>query len=420
MTDKKRTGHSPPPLTHDVAIIGGGPAGLSLACLLARGGKRVACIDRESPAQQISPVFDGRTTAISLGSRRILERAGVWNDLGAQGCPIHQILITDGDSPTLVTFDHREAGGEPFGWIVENRHLRRVLFARAAGEKNIDHIAPATVTALDRDDEGVTVTLADGGTIRAALLVGADGRQSFVRQWAGLGARQWSYRQRAIICTVEHDHPHNNIAIENFRPEGPFAVLPLTDGENGAHRSSVVWTEHGPDRASALHYDDATFNAALTARFPAFYGAARQIGQRAAYPLGLVHAHDYAAPRTVLVGDAAHGIHPIAGQGLNLGFRDIAVLATLAAAAPDAGAESVTAAYQRARRPDNMAMAGTTDLLNRLFSNNVTPVRALRRLGLRLVDRTPPVKKFFMAQAMGLGSGMPGLLGDLMQDRDAA
>jgi 2-octaprenyl-6-methoxyphenol hydroxylase len=406
---------------HDVLIIGGGPAGLTLACLLAHGGMTVACIDREDPARQATAAFDGRTVAISMGSRAVLAQAGLWDALAPHGCPIETIDILDGDTPTLLQFKCADAGAEAFGWIIENRLLRRALFNGAAADKNIAHIAPAAVTALDRDDDGVTARLADGRTVRGRLLVGADGRQSYVRGWMGLGARQWSYKQRAVICTVEHENPHNHFAIENFRPEGPFAVLPMTDGENGAHRSSVVWTEHGPENKSAMTLSPDVFNAALTARFPAFYGRVKQIGGRAAYPLGLSHAHDYVTTRAALIGDAAHGIHPIAGQGLNLGFRDIACLAELLAGASDPGDAGLLAEYQRRRRPDNMAMAGTTDMLNRLFSNGIAPVRAARRIGLRIVDRTAPVKKFFMKQAMGLSPlSSGGVLGALAADRDAA
>jgi 2-octaprenyl-6-methoxyphenol hydroxylase len=414
------------PHDFDVLIVGGGPAGLSLAGLLGENGVRVACIDREDKRAQLDTAFDGRTTAISFGSRQVLEAAGVWPALDGHACAIETIRITDGDSPTLVEFNHTDTPAPAFGWIMENRLLRQALFARAAALDTVRHIAPAAVTALQRDEGGVTAILADGTHVRAPLLVGADGRGSFVRGWMGIGTRQWSYRQRAITCTVEHEHPHRNIAIENFRPEGPFAILPMTDGENGAYRSSVVWTEHGPDRQSFRHMDDDTFNAALTARFPDFYGAAKQIGVRGAYPLGLIHAHNYTAPRAALIGDAAHGIHPIAGQGLNLGFRDIAVLAELVIAAvnenSDPGSDTLLAAYQRRRRLDNMAMAGTTDALTRLFSNNISPVRLLRRVGLRLVDRTAPAKKFFMHQAMGLSpltKGKGGILSGLAPHRAA-
>jgi 2-octaprenyl-6-methoxyphenol hydroxylase len=230
----------------------------------------------------------------------------------------------------------------------------------------------------------------------------------------GIGARAWGYHQRAIVCVAEHENPHDHIAVEHFRREGPFAILPMTDAPGGAHRSSIVWTEHGPEKQSALRYGQKAFDAALAARFPEFYGRVRQTGQRFSYPLGLIHAHSYIGPRMALVAEAAHGIHPIAGQGLNMGFRDVAALAGLVTQAladgDDPGAEAVLENYQRQRRCDNMAMAGATDTLNRLFSNDIGPVRLTRRLGLHAVARLPFARQFFMKQAMGAAGLLPPLL----------
>lgn len=403
----------------DIVIVGGGLAGLSLAALLGRGGVDVVCIDRDDPAVQMGAAFDGRTTAISYGSRKVLEAAGIWAPLEASAagaCPIETIQILDGESPVLLQFDAAEVGGRKFGWIAENRDIRRCLFDTIADMPNVRHLAPARVSDFRVDDEGVTVLTETGLSIRALLVVGADGRQSFTRQWAGIGTRGWTYNQRAIVCTAIHEQPHNNVAVEHFRSAGPFAILPMSDDEQGRHRSSVVWTEHGRDRDSALHWPQDVFDAALCARFPDGYGRVSQAGRRFAYPLGLVHAHTYIAPRMALIAEAAHGIHPIAGQGLNMGLRDVAALAELVRAAhrrgEDPGAEALLTRYQRQRRFDNMAMAGATDTLNRLFSNDFAPVAAARKFGLRTVSRLPFAKRFFMGQAMGAAGLLPAMIRD--------
>lgn len=399
-----------PDVRYDVIVVGGGLAGLSLTALLAKDGVRVLCLDRDPPQEQLKETFDGRTTAVSWGSRKILDAAGIWGAVADEGCAIETIHIMDGGGPVLLEFPCAETGGRPFGWIVENRLLRRTMLDRVRSLDTATHIAPAAVSDFSVDDDEACVLLDDGRRFAAQLVIGADGRFSFTREWMGVGERQWRYRQRALSFTVVHEHAHGNIAVEDFRSSGPFAILPMTEGRGGEHRSSVVWTEHGPDRRSALHYDEESFNAALSARFPERYGMVRLAGRRFSYPLGLVHAHDYIAPRMALVADAAHGIHPIAGQGLNLGFRDIALLAELIVAGDDPGAPEMLELYQRGRRADNMAMAGATDILNRLFSNDIPPLRAARRIGLRAVARMPSVRLFFMNQAMGAGGVLSPLI----------
>lgn len=399
---------------HDVVIIGGGLAGLTMTALLASHGIDAVCIDREPPPATLTATFDGRTTAISWGSRKVLEAAGIWKMIDDQGCPINTIHILDGDSPLLLSFDSTEVNNRTFGWIIENLALRQALYKRVSSLKDATHIAPAAVSDFTLHDDHVDVHLADGRVIAGRLVIGADGRQSFTREWMNIGTRAWSYNQRALVCNVEHEFPHNNVAVEHFHPSGPFATLPMFDSADGAHRSSVVWTEHCTEKESALHWDQDSFDAGLTARFPDSYGRVRQVGKRYSYPLTLVHAHEYIAPRMALIAEAAHGIHPIAGQGLNLGLRDIAEIATLIEEAvsrgEDPGSDDLLQLYQQKRRLDNIGMAGATDMLTRLFSNDLMPVRAARRLGLRAVARLPFAKQFFMNQAMGAAGILPALI----------
>lgn len=388
--------------TYDVAIIGGGLAGLTLLCLLGQGGIKTICLDRAPKPKGKSK--DLRTTAISFGSRQVLEKAGIWQNLDKKSCPIDDIQILDGQSSVLLNFLSGEVEDKSFGWIVENSDLRVAMTKTLKSLKAVTHKTEARIIDLKVSDETATA-ITEKDEFAAQLIVGADGRQSFTRKWMNVPARQWSYNQRAVICTVGHSEPHKNVAVEHFWPEGPFAVLPMTDDRKGRHRSSVVFTEHGPESQSLIHYSDEEFEMALAARFPDRYGDIKLLAPRVSYPLGLVHASQYIGARMALVADAAHGIHPIAGQGLNLGFRDVAELANLLTAAhengADLGAQTLLQTYQRRRRPDNMAMVAVTDGLNRLFSNNIPPVRFLRRAGLRGVSKIKSAKRFFMKQAMG-------------------
>ena len=403
-------------LEADVIIVGGGPAGCSMAAIAAANGVSVICIDQDDPEATLKGSFDGRTTAISYGSRQVIEAAGAWDALAEEACPIDDIQIMESGSSVLLEFLIKDVENKSFGWIVENRKLRAALYDRLKELKNAQHIAPARVADFSRDDDGVTVHLQDGRTARAKLVIGADGRKSFTREWMGIGTRGWSYKQRGVVCIVHHENPHCNVAVEDFREQGPFAILPMSDNAEGRHRSSIVWTEHGPEKDSAKNWDEESFNAALAERFPAFYGKVALAGGRFSYPLALTHAHSYIADRMALVADAAHAIHPIAGQGLNLGLRDVAELASLVIEAKkmgtDVGGRDLLEAYQRARRPDNMLMAAATDSLNRLFSNDVAPVRLLRRIGLRMVQAAPGARKFFMRQAMGTSGLLPRLIRD--------
>jgi 2-octaprenyl-6-methoxyphenol hydroxylase len=381
----------------EIAVIGGGLAGLTLSCLLAGHGLNVACIDQAVQG----PGGDLRTTAISYGSRKILEEAGIWQRLEGKTCAIENIEILDGDSPVLLNFLSGEMENKSFGWIVLNADLRVAMVEMLKTFKNATHIQGQAVKDFKSEEDFITVALADGSHVKAKLAVGADGRNSFVRERMDVPVREWSYRQRAVVCTAQHENPHNNIAVEHFWPEGPFAILPMADDERGNHRSSVVFTEHGPENKSLMRLSDEEFEKAMAEKFPAGYGAVKLIGKRAAHKLSLIHAARYIGPRLALVADAAHGIHPVAGQGLNLGFRDVKALADLAADADDPGAPDVLEAYQRARRFDNMTMVAVTDGLVRLFSSRLPGAKFLRRAGLKAVAKLPAAKRFFMRQAMG-------------------
>ena len=397
----------------DVAIIGGGPAGCSLAALLGQQGIDTLCLDRESLDHSATERFDGRTTAISFGSRNVLLAAGVWDRLEPLACPITHIDITESGKPSMLEFLSKDVDAPAFGWVIENRHLRRGLYDRLAQLADVSHRGSASAERLEIGNDHATVTTTDGTAHRARLVVGADGRQSFTRNALGIGTRSKEYGQRAVVCLVQHEHPHEFRAVEDFRAAGPLAILPMTDDAEGRYRSAVVWTEDAAG-ASAAAWDDAAFEAALTERFPARYGRIELAGPRYSYPLGLVHAQSYIGPRTALIADAAHAIHPIAGQGLNMGLRDVAALAELLAETNksnvDPGARALLEQYQRARHADTMLMIGATDTLNGLFSNGSRPLAWARQTGLKAVAHISPVRRFFMSQAMGKSGLLPALV----------
>lgn len=416
----KKQPQNPPQYDADVIIVGGGLSGLSMTCLLASHGVSVICIDRDTPVYEVDDIPDGRTTAISYGSHKVLAEGGIWEGLAPHCCPIEQIDITDGDSPILLSFSSEEVGGRIFGWIAENRYMRVATYDRLKQLKSASHIAPATVKDFTRDEDSAGVILDNGETYRAKLVIGADGRNSFTRDWMGIDTRSWPYNQTALICNVFHENPHDYIALENFRTQGPFAILPMTDDAQGRHRSSLVWSQHGKQAFAMAHESEDVFNAALNARFPERYGHVELATKRQAFPLNLIHAHQYIAPRMALIADAAHGMHPIAGQGLNMGYRDVAALGTLIIDAvkdgKDAGAPDLLESYQRQRRFDNMTMMGATDTLTRLFSSRLPGIGLLRKFGLKTVATLPPAKQFFMKQAMGAS----GLLPAMIRDSEAA
>ncbi len=395
----------------DVCVVGAGPVGATLACRLAAGGVRVAVIDRAGLPPMEHPDFDGRAYAIAASSRRLLETAGVWQRLPLPSCPILGIRVSDGRpgrpaSPLFLHFDHREVG-EPFGWMTEARSLRVALNAALHGSPLIRLFAPDEASVVRDGAAAMRIETRGGARLRARLVIAAEGRQSPLRRQAGIAVTRYAYRQTGIVSAVSHERPHDNLALEHFLPGGPFAQLPMAAGEAGEHLSAIVWTEREPLASRLAALDDAAFTRELQRRLGSHLGAVRPVGRRWTYALGALHAHSYAAERLALVGDAAHGIHPIAGQGLNLGFRDITALSELVIEAVaqrrDPGAASLLARYQARRRPDNLAMLAATDLLDRLFSSDNPALRLARDLGIGAVHRMPRLKRAFMVQAMGLG-----------------
>jgi 2-octaprenyl-6-methoxyphenol hydroxylase len=360
------------------------------------------------------PAFDGRAYAIASGSRALLTEAGLWDRLPDPPNPILDIRVTDGRigrraSRLHLHFDHREAGDAPFGWMVEARGLRRALNAYVHEIPGLSVFAPAGAT-VDRSPEGARVWIEGGPAIDCRLVVAAEGRQSPLREAAGIPVTRFDYSQTGIVCAISHEKPHHNVALEHFLPSGPFAVLPMApsaDAQTGGapNVSAVVWTERTRLAEAMLRLDDTRFAREIKRRLGDYLGELRTVGRRWNYPLSAMLAHRYVDTRLALAGDAAHGIHPIAGQGLNLGFRDAIELARLVieakAAGDDVGSPALLARYQRARRPDNLAMLAMTDGLDRLFSTNNRSVRLARDLGIAAVDRTRPLKQMFMRRAMG-------------------
>jgi len=409
-------------LACDAAVIGGGMGGLAAALALESAGLSVAIIDALPVEARTDEAFDGRASAIAYASWRMFEALGVADRMRGDAQRIEQILVTDGSAadglrrggpaPFFLRFDQAEIngeGGEPLGYMLENRRLRQALIAELQARPRIAARAPAKVVGAARGAEGARVALDDGSEIACALIVGADGRNSLMRRLAGIRAHGWTYRQTAVVATARLERPHGGVAHEYFLPSGPFAMLPLTDD-----RYSLVWTER-PRAAGALMALEAdAFAEEMQRRFGDVVGRATPEGPRWSYPLGVQGAETYFAPRLALVGDAAHAIHPIAGQGFNLGLRDVAALAEILAetrrAGLDVGDLTALRRYERWRKFDNVVMAAATDGFNRLFANDIAPVRAARDLGMALTGRIPPARRFFARHAGGDTGERPRLM----------
>ncbi|MDB5574219.1 MAG: 2-octaprenyl-6-methoxyphenyl hydroxylase [Tardiphaga sp.] len=400
-------------MTHQSIVIGGGAfAGLALALALRQGLGPDLPIVVADPALAMRPSRDPRATAIVAACRRLFETLGVWDDVVGHAQPILDMTVTDSrlddaTRPIFLTFGGDVAPGEPFAHMIENRYLLDALIARCEAD-GID-LRATTVARYDAHPTGIGVTLGDGGTIDASLLVAADGARSKLRERAGIPTHGWDYDQTGIVVSVGHERDHHGRAEEHFLPAGPFAILPLT-----GQRSSLVWTESRAEAARIVALDEADFHAELERRFGLHLGEITPLDKPKSFPLGYFVARSFIADRLALVGDSAHVIHPIAGQGLNLGLKDVAALAEVVVDAMrlgiDPGQADVLARYQQWRRFDTMAMGVATNALNLLFSNESSMLRGIRDLGLGLVDRLPPLKNAFIRQAAGLSGQMPKLL----------
>jgi 2-octaprenyl-6-methoxyphenol hydroxylase len=399
--------------TRDLVILGGGLVGMTLALAAAKKGFSSHVIDRADPAELTAEGFDDRATAISTASWHLFENIGIAAELEQFACDIASIAVTDQNKPGRLDFVPGEGGGT-LGRMFRNRRLRLALFEAAAKEPLINWTSLATVTERQRSEYGVAAMLADGRKLRARLMIAAEGRQSPTRDSAGIAIAKWDYEHRAIIAGLTHEKPHGNVAWEIFYPAGPFALLPLNDDADGTHRSSLVWTVSERDGAAVMKLGDRAFLAEIEKRMGGVLGKVLTVGQRSSYPLGFHHTAKITAERLALIGDSAHGIHPIAGQGLNLGLRDVGalveVLADGALLGLDPGDPELLKRYEAWRGLDSFMVALATDGLTRLFGVPGKTASAVRRLGMAAVQRTPMLKSFFMDEARGVSGDLPAIL----------
>jgi len=400
--------------TSDIVIVGGGLNGPALALALSGTGHSVTIVDALPLETRTDAAFDGRSYALALASQRLLQVIGLWDAVEDHAQPMLEIKVTDGHagagpSPFFMHFDHAELEEGPMGYMVEDRHLRRALMAAIEADPNITQINERRVVAQNASSTGVAVTLDDGTEITASLLVGCDGRKSGTATRAGIKRTGWDYGQTALVCAIEHALPHHGIAHQFFMPPGPLAILPLT-----GNRSSIVWSE----RTEMAHHINAMapedYLQVLRPRFGDFLGDIKLAGDRFTYPLNLTVANAFAADRVALVGDAAHGMHPIAGQGLNAGLRDVAALAEVLTLAgrrgEDIGSQLVLERYEQWRRFDTATLALATDSFNRLFSNDNPILRLGRDVGMGLVGAFPGLRRSFVREAAGLTGDLPKLM----------
>ena len=398
----------------DILIVGGGLNGPALALALAQSGLTVTVIDALTVKTRKNAGFDGRAYALALASVRLLKAIGIWNRVAENAQPMLEIKVSDGragegPSPFLMHFDHADIEEGPMGHMLEDRFLRHAFLQAMSEEKAITHLSGQEVTEQEITPTGVTVTLASGKTLSGRLLIGSDGRTSGTARRAGITRTGWGYGQTALVAAIEHELPHNGIAHQFFMPPGPLAILPLP-----GNVSSIVWSETEETAGQFAALSDADFMEVLRPRFGDFLGAIKLRGKRFTYPLGLTIANHLVADHVALIGDAAHGLHPIAGQGLNAGLRDVGALTQVITHAhrrgEDFAAADVLARYQTWRRFDTTTLAITTDLTNRLFSNDNPLLRAARDLGMGALNAMPGLRRGFIREAAGLTGDLPDLM----------
>ncbi|MBT4879467.1 MAG: UbiH/UbiF/VisC/COQ6 family ubiquinone biosynthesis hydroxylase [Alphaproteobacteria bacterium] len=400
--------------THDVLIIGSGPTGGTLACALAQEGLSVCLVDHIAPETFLKASSDGRVYALSHGSYNLLKSLNIWNSISEKATPITDIKVCEGTSGPTLHYDHQLVH-KPLGYMVEAPLLRKAIVEAINSQQAIQFRAPDQILSLEKSSTGVIATLKSGHTIRTSLVIAADGRNSKIREKAGIEFTEIPYNQHALVCVVHHEHPHNGLAYEKFYGTGPFAALPMNDVENSkskfSHRSSIVWSDQPETIKALMNLDENTLSTLLKERMGSYYGNAQLSGKRWSYPLIMGMTKSSIAQRLVLLGDAAHAMHPVAGQGLNLGLRDVAALAeTLLDAhklGTDLGSSLLLEKYEQWRKVDVHTLTASTDGIVRFFSNDSKLLKALGSFGFGLIDKMPSLKKPLMKHAMGVMGDLP-------------